>query len=671
MATLSVKGQALGIALVKNGQVCVIAGSQGQVRTWDVGQWNNPRATVDEKSLMYALAAAPDGESFVTAEPSWRDKPYGRILWWSVDPLKRTKTWTTPAGIVSVAFSPDGKYLASGDEAGNIELRNVESGVVTASLTGHVDQVLGVAFTPDGNRLLSGSYDKTVRLWDIASRATIFTWSTHRGLVREVAVSRDGRLGASASTDETIKCYDLISGEELTTYSRHTRGAHSVEFLPDGSGLVSGGENGRIAVWPLRQDEAAAIEAPGASAVAILSDKLTALCAANDGVTQIDLATMRILRKVATPAHVTRIALSADDRTAILGGVGGMLQLLDLDDFTLNALDTSGTAPVLRFPPTTAATKPSTRPAVYKGSISALAMSPTEPMALIGGSEDEMFSLISLGEKRQGFTRRTDAKGIEAKVTAACFTPDGRRVLIAVDRTPYLIEVASGVGEQLKPSSKMITAVALSADGKLAALGSYDSTVSLWDVHEKKELKLVKGHLGPVTAVAFTPDARTVVAAGMDNTIRMWDVQENEQIRCWSAHRGAITDLSVSRDGLMLVSASSDGTVRRWDLSRPVTYRSQEDQLRNLYEVLDAKPTDAPALASLAQWYALRGRADWAAECLEQARAARGDISPLMLARCYWTLQQFDAAEAEFKKALLLDQAPDKYLNLCIEALRR
>jgi WD40 repeat protein len=119
----------------------------------------------------------------------------------------------------SVAFSPDGRLLASGSCGqrdsrdfciqGEIKLWDVASGREVRSLTGHTNWVYSVAFSPDGRLLASGSADETIKLWEVASGSEVRTLSGHTNTVYSVAFSPDGRLLASGSGDATIKLWDI------------------------------------------------------------------------------------------------------------------------------------------------------------------------------------------------------------------------------------------------------------------------------------------------------------------------------------------------------------------------------------------------------------------------------------------------------------------------------
>jgi energy-coupling factor transporter ATP-binding protein EcfA2 len=109
------------------------------------------------------------------------------------------------AGVSSVAFSPDGKTLASGSDDSTVKLWDTRTGRELAPLKGHDSSVKSVAFSPDGKTLASGSWDKTVKLWDAQTRQEMATLKEHAYSVSSVAFSPDGKTLASGSWDQAVK----------------------------------------------------------------------------------------------------------------------------------------------------------------------------------------------------------------------------------------------------------------------------------------------------------------------------------------------------------------------------------------------------------------------------------------------------------------------------------
>jgi len=193
---------------------------------------------------VYSVAFSPDGRLLASGSSDWT------IRLWDVGTGQVVRTLSRHTdSVYSVAFSPDGRLLASGSWDRTIRLWDVGTGQVVRTLSGHTYSVSSVAFSPDGRLLASGSDDRTIRLWDVGTGQVVRTLSGHTYLVNSVAFSPDGRLLASGSSDRTIRLWDVGTGQLVRTLSGHTDWVRSVAFSPDGRLLASGSWDRTIRLW--------------------------------------------------------------------------------------------------------------------------------------------------------------------------------------------------------------------------------------------------------------------------------------------------------------------------------------------------------------------------------------------------------------------------------------
>ncbi|MBI3462253.1 MAG: hypothetical protein HY000_04215 [Planctomycetes bacterium] len=523
-----------------------------------------------------------------------------------------------------VAYSKDGKRIASGDADHVIRVWDAETMLELAVLRGHTRDVPSVVFSPDGRRILSGSEDKTMRLWDAETGKELQRFEIPTGLNR-VALSSDGLRALSAGHDTLVRLWDVQTGKELCRLTGHTSNvARSVAFSPDGRRALSGGNDNTLRLWDLEgRKELHCLKGHpgGVNAVAFSPDGERALAcnishydqkthiagpAGNYDLRLWDLEAGKEVRRFeGHTAPIRDVSFFADGRRA----------LSCADDATVRLWEVDTGMEVRRFqghagPVRGVAFSPDGRRAVSGGLDGTVRQWDLEagrelrPLAgptgraikatfsadgrfvLVGG-EDMIVRLwdVARGKEHRRFTGHTDPvigvalardsrRALSGSVMMQWFTPQPGNG----DRAgPWrLWDVETGKELRRLPGKSDIywNCVALSPDGKLALTGCW-SDMLLWDVESGREMRRLVGHSGSVCSIAFAPDGRRAISGSWDCTVRVWDVQSGEALTCLKTvaqtHGAVIQDIAVSPDGRLVASAGPYHAVWLWDLSTAQT----------------------------------------------------------------------------------------------------
>lgn len=443
----------------------------------------------------------------------------------------------------------------------------------------------------------------------------------HADRVNAVAYRRDGAVLASAARDGTVKLWDLGNGRELVTYRGHVDSdvprpwdvlkAAGVDFSPDGKTVASVGglqlhlwdaaTGKEIKVIPVVEKDDRPLRA-----VAFSPDGKAVAVGGDDGIVrEYNAATGKETFKAATRnARIEKVAFSPNGKLIAVADSGGKVGVY---------------APGLANP------MPMSVDVVERGG-------PCYGVAF-AASGDAVFSCgadnkarLTSGPKADGsagpdiLQDRERFVGHTKVVTDLALTADGKTLVTgSVDGTVRAWEV--GTSKQLRlfqghvvdeKDDSGVTAVAVRPDGRQAASAGADGSIRLWDLNTADDHRPLAGAAGPVWAVAVSADGKLTAVAGADKVIRLYDTETGKAEGELAAHAAAVTSLAFLADG-KLASAGGDRVVKLWDVAtKAVVKELAGHELPVLALATDGKLLVSAAADRTARgWDASDGKALW------------------------------------------------------------
>ncbi len=496
---------------------------------------------------------------------------WGGVRLWDVNARREVTNLpalTPDTGFLGVAFSPDTRILAyNADDYGAILLWDIVSRSLIGRLNGHESFVTSLAFSPDGKTLASISDDRTARLWNVVERRERFRFPQQRGEDGSLAFSPDGLTLAlnGAGAGRVIQLVDTVTGRPKSELRGHLKRISSLAFFPNGQSLLSASADGTVRLWDVapRAKEKASAAFPRNFISSDWRSYGPALCLSPDGCHLLTVHSNQTFSlwetlRLAEGAHhrlpFTNTAMAAvapGGRLAAFASLQGEVVLWDVESSQSRFFARPGTNRIRRL--------------VFSPDGRRLAGADDFKTPLeMAGSNDDPRRTVRVWEVATG--QETHVLSPHGQfLWSLKFSADSQALLGATWRGDVQLWSLDGPNGA-NPSSSRAREPSTRLAGSTPIAAGFD--ISFWDTRTRQETDNFAPEAGWFPGIALSADGRRLAVGANDGRITIWDIAAHEVVATLDGHQESVTQLAFTPDGDHLVSVSKD-QLRVWRAAPP------------------------------------------------------------------------------------------------------
>jgi len=548
------QGEVNGIAFAPDGQTLASTGDDGTIRIWDLEVRHQLRSIQAFDGEAYNVLFTPDGTQLISAG----NDPVIRI--WNPASGESTGSFeghTDTAG--AIALSPDGRILGSASDDGTVRLWDLKTRTELRVMQSGLNRLVTIDFSPDGKLVAAGGIDRVSHVWETAIGSRIFH-AIHPDIVQSLAFAGDGKWIATGDRGGTIRLWRLNPGGGTVTHTPadnplawtgHSGRVYSICFSPDGSRLVSTGQDGTVKSWtPFARSVRRELQTPILTKYIEFTPDSRFLVTADEfrGPCLWDPATGDAVKWLGQGRRPrTDVAVSPNGRYMATGDWDGVVQLWDwMDGQQVASWDHP-----------------------QRHLVGALNFSPSGAALAVNYGDGSV----------RFFDGSTGSPLTHAPVWTSAhpdFSPKKSWLAVADENDVQLCDLTTGETlRTLSGHTSSVTQVVFSPDGRWLATAGEDRRVLLWDPTTAIQQHSLTGHQSPVGCLAFSPDGRSLLSADRSGTLKVWQVATGQSVYDFDPQPRGYFKIVFSPDGRRLAMALRDGRVEILDLvAQPPPTRS-------------------------------------------------------------------------------------------------